>query len=92
MTTGSVTAPMTEPTPRTDAAFRKAAYSVEDELRGKRREYDIGSIKEDFQSLERQCARQFALLRRWVERKKAEGGLLQDGLLEDTERELEQGK
>jgi hypothetical protein len=30
-----------------------------------------------------------ALLRRWVERKKAEGGLLQDGLLEDTERELE---
>jgi hypothetical protein len=40
-------------------------------------------------ALERALARKEALLQRWVDRKKAEGGLLQDGLLEDTERELE---
>jgi hypothetical protein len=50
------------------------------------------AVFQHVESLERSLARRDALLRRWVERKKAEGGLLQDGLLEDTERELEQGK
>jgi hypothetical protein len=46
-------------------------------------------MEEHARTLELSLARKEALLRRWVERKKAEGGLLQDGLLEDTERELE---
>ena len=40
-------------TPRVDAAFKRATYLVEDELRPtKRKEYDVGILKEEMTAME----------------------------------------
>ena len=39
-------------TPETDAAFKRAAYKVDDDMSGSRTEYEIGKIKEDMRSIE----------------------------------------
>ena len=63
---------MTEPTPRTVLHHTKA----------------LGKASYALEQLAETLDRQTALLRRWVEREKAKGGILQIAVLEDTEREL----
>ena len=43
-------------TPRTDAAIKRAAYKVDDDMQGSRTEYDIGKLREDMGKLERELS------------------------------------
>jgi hypothetical protein len=69
---------MTEPTPRTD--------NPETGYRSHYAEHEHN--RELCRSLERQCARQFALLRRWVESAKRDDACDLTCLIIESEREL----
>jgi hypothetical protein len=89
LTIGSVTAPMTEPTPRTDTVHptwpcghQNNPDNVECWICGK--------AKNDPQSLERSLARKEALLRHWVRLLRSERPTtITSALIAEIERELE---